>query len=201
MPESESKSGIDYKIIIKNSNVKDWIQIGGFLIAAQLTIIALIWGGRQITGIYTITILLMISFAFLVNSVFSNSKAHFLAKLIKCEDKVDPDIKEEFAASYRSVERYGYYTFNIAYSFSLIGFTLLAYEYMIVFIGKQIFVVFLPILFMALIWILSVTYTIARSPESLIKELFEVHKILGVLIEIGCLILIIFDFAEVFIIP
>ena len=56
MPDSEQ----DDRKYIKNSNVTDWIQIGGFLIAAQLTIIALIWQAKPTNGIYTVTLLLMI---------------------------------------------------------------------------------------------------------------------------------------------
>ena len=66
---------------------------------------------------------------------------------------------------------FGYYTFNIAYSLSLIGFTLLAYKYMIDFIGRQIIVLFLPIIFMIITWILLVFYTIAKYPGKAIKEL------------------------------
>lgn len=196
MPDSEQ----DDRTYIENSNVKDWIQIGGFLIAAQLTIIALTWQAKPTYGIYTVTLLLMLSFAFLVNSVFSNSKANFLVKLIKCEEE-DEKEKIIYTKKFRSVEKFGYYTFNIAYSFSLIGFTLLAYEYMLDFIGRELIVVFLPIIFMVVIWTLLVFYTIAKSPGKFIKEFFESHKIIVILIELGCLILIILDFNEVFIIP
>ncbi len=196
MPDSEQ----DDRTYIKNSNVKDWIQIGGFLIAAQLTIIALIWQDKPTYGIYTVTLLLMLSFAFLVNSVFSNSKANFLMKLINCEEE-DENNKEIYTKKYRRIEKFGYYTFNIAYSLSLIGLTILAYKYMIDFIGRQLIDVLLPIIFMSVIWILLVLYTIAKSPNKVIKELFEFHKIIGILIELGCLILIIYDFSEVFIIP
>ena len=185
---------------IENSNVKDWIQIGGFLIAAQLTIIALVWQARPTNGIYTVTLLLMLSFAFLVNSVFSNSKANFLVKLVKCEEEEESN-KEDYTKKFTRVEKFGYYTFNIAYSFSLIGFTLLAYEYMIDFIGREIIVVFLPIIFMAAIWLLLLLYTIAKTPNNVIKEFFEIHKIIGISIELFCLILVILDFTGIIIIP
>jgi hypothetical protein len=185
---------------VENSNVKDWIQIGGFLIAAQLTIIALVWQARPTNGIYTVTLLLMLSFAFLVNSVFSNSKANFLVKLVKCEEEEESN-KEIYTKKFTRVEKFGYYTFNIAYSFSLIGFTLLAYEYMIDFIGREIIVVFLPIIFMAAIWLLLLLYTIAKTPNNVIKEFFEIHKIIGISIELFCLILVILDFTGIIIIP
>jgi len=196
MPELEQKD----RNIIKSSNVRDWIQIGGFLIAAQLTIIALMWQAKPTYGIYTVTLLLMLSFAFLVNSVFSNSKANFLVKLINSKDE-DEENKINYTKKFRRIEKFGYYTFNIAYSFSLIGFTLLAYKYMIDFIGRQLIVLFLPIVFMVIIWILLVIYTVTKSPGKVIKELFEFHKIVGILIELLCLILVICDFNEVIIIP
>ena len=89
----------------------------------------------------------------------------------------------------------------MAYTLSLIGFTILAYEYMIDFIGNQLFVVFLPIVFLSVIWILLVFYTIAKSPGKVIKELLEFHKIIGILIELLCLILIMLDFNGIIIIP
>lgn len=195
MPDSEQ----DDRTYIKNSNVTDWIQIGGFLIAAQLTVIALIWQAKPTNGIYTVTLLLMISFAFFVNSVFSNSKANFLVKLLNSEEE-DEKNKEIYTKKFRRIEKYGYYTFNLAYTFSLVGFTLLAYKYMIDFIGRQLIVVFLPIIFMVTIWMLLVIYTITKSPGKVIKELLEFHKITGVLIELGCLIFIIIDFTGILII-
>ncbi|MFX0075761.1 MAG: hypothetical protein ACFE96_09980 [Candidatus Hermodarchaeota archaeon] len=196
MPDSEQNN----RLYIKNSNVTDWIQIGGFLIAAQLTIIALIWQAKPTDGIYTVTLLLMISFAFFVNSVFSNSKANFLVKLINCDDEDEKD-KKIYTQKFRRIEKFGYYTFNIAYSFSIVGFTLLAYKYMIDFIGRQLIVVLLPIIFIVVIWMLLVVYTIAKSPINVVRELFEPHKIIGVLIELVCLIIIVFDFRGDFIIP
>jgi len=196
MPELEQED----RNIIKSSNVRDWIQIGGFLIAAQLTIIALIWQAKPTYGIYTVTLLLMLSFAFLVNSVFSNSKANFLVKLINREDE-DERNKINYTKKFRRIENFGYYTFNVAYSFSLVGFTLLAYKYMIDFIGRQLIVLFLPITFICVIWILLVIYTVTKSPGKVIKELFEFHKIVGIIIELLSLILIVFDFNEVIIIP
>jgi hypothetical protein len=189
MPDSEQ----DDRKYIKNSNVTDWIQIGGFLIAAQLTIIALIWQAKPTNGIYTVTLLLMISFAFFVNSVFSNSKANFLVKLMNSKEE-DEKNKEIYTKRFRRIENFGYYTFNLAYTFSLVGFTLLAYKYIFDFIGRQLIVVLLPIIFMVVIWILLIIYTIAKSPGTVIKELFEFHKITGVLIELGCLIFIVIDF-------
>jgi len=160
----------------------------------------LIWQARPTNGIYTVTLLLMLSFAFLVNSVFSNSKANFLVKLINREDE-DEKNKINYTKKFRRIESFGYYTFNIAYSFSLVGFTLLAYKYMIDFIGRELIVLLLPIIFMIIIWILLVIYTVTKSPGKVIKELFEFHKTAGILIELLCLILIIFDFNEVIIIP
>jgi len=62
-------------------NVRDWIVLSTTMIAAVLTILALIWQARPSTGIVSVTFLLMLSFVFFVNSVSSNSRAHFEAKV------------------------------------------------------------------------------------------------------------------------
>lgn len=174
-------------------NVKDWIQIGGFLIASQLTIIALIWQARPSRGIFTITILLMISFTFFVNSIFSNSKAHHLIKK-KEKLELDENQKKNVQRILHRVVNFGYTTFNIGYTFTLIGFTILAYRYMIDFIGTILAVVFLPVIFIGTTWILLVIYTIAKSPGNVISELFEFRKVVSILLELACLIVIILDY-------
>ena len=58
-------------------NVRDWIVLSTVMIGAVLTILALIWSDRPSSGIISVTILLMLSFIFFVNSVTANSKAHF----------------------------------------------------------------------------------------------------------------------------
>ena len=61
-------------------NVKDWIILSTTMIAAVLTILALIWQVPPTRGIVTVTFLLMISFILFVNSVSSNSRANFEVK-------------------------------------------------------------------------------------------------------------------------
>lgn len=205
--------------IINKSNVKDWIQIGGFLIAAQLTIIALVWQAKPSSGIYWVTFLLMLSFAFFVNSIFSNSKAHFLIKLV--EGAKEEERKKRLTKKVKIVMNYGYYTFNFGYTLILVGFSMLAYKYMIDFIGKQLIVLLLPIIFMVSMWILLVLFTFAKTrgdPIDLevkqetdsgkdgdkkkknifLKELFELHKIVSVLIELIALIFITLDYLGAF---
>lgn len=205
--------------IINKSNVKDWIQIGGFLIAAQLTIIALVWQAKPSSGIYWVTFLLMLSFAFFVNSIFSNSKAHFLIKLV--EGAKEEERKKRLTKKVKIVMNYGYYTFNFGYTLILVGFSMLAYKYMIDFIGKQLIVLLLPIIFMVSMWILLVLFTFAKTrgdPIDLevkqetdsgkdgdkkkknifLKELFELHKIVSVLIEFIALIFITLDYLGAF---
>lgn len=211
MPDHELKE----EDIINKSNVKDWIQIGGFLIAAQLTIIALVWQAKPSSGIYWVTFILMLSFAFFVNSIFSNSKAHFLINLV--ESANNEEKKKAITKKIKIVMNYGYHTFNFGYTLILVGFTLLAYKYMIDFIGKQLLVLLLPIIFIVFMWILLVSYTFVKTrgdpifteaknetesekdsednkKHKFLNELFEPHKLISVLIEFGCLIFITFDF-------
>ncbi|MFW9864549.1 MAG: hypothetical protein ACFFEN_00490 [Candidatus Thorarchaeota archaeon] len=176
-------------------NVKDWIQIGGFLIAAQLTIIALIWQARPTRGIFIITLLLMISFTFFVNSIFSNSKVHHLINKVKNEQ--DDNQKKDLKKHIDRVVNFGYTTFNIAYTFTLIGFTILAYRYMIDFIGEIPAILLLPVIFIVLTWMLLITYTVAKSPGRVLKELFEWRKIITILLEFTCLIVIVLDYLGV----
>ncbi|HEA70506.1 MAG TPA: hypothetical protein ENH98_01125, partial [archaeon] len=56
-------------------NVKDFITLSTVMIGAVLTILALIWQVPPVSGIGTVTFLLMLSFILFVNSVSANSKA------------------------------------------------------------------------------------------------------------------------------
>ncbi|GAJ16686.1 unnamed protein product [marine sediment metagenome] len=60
----------------KTLNVKDWIILSTTMIAAVLTILALVWQIPPSSGIVSATFLLMLSFIFFVNSVSTNSKAN-----------------------------------------------------------------------------------------------------------------------------
>ena len=68
-------------------NVRDWIILSTTMIGAVLTILTLIWVNLPSNGIVTVTFLLMLAFIFFVNSVSSNSKARFEAKLKKIDKK------------------------------------------------------------------------------------------------------------------
>jgi len=200
------------------SNVGDWVQIGGFLVAAQLTIIALIWQnepyinfGFDPSGIYSVTLLLMLSFAFFLNSIFSNSKAHHILKIRKAKKKKGEDetqMPEEERLEWERSERilnsmldYSHFTFNMGYSFALVGFTILAYKYMLEFIGRVLLVLFLPVIFFIVVWMLLISYIHAKSPGEVLKELKDPRKVISFLLEIICLILIVIDFFYIFPIP
>jgi len=213
MPDIELKE----QDIINKSNVKDWIQIGGFLIAAQLTIIALVWQAKPSSGIYWATFLLMMSFACFVNSVFSNSKAHFLIKLIDSTKDEEIKKKEELTKKVKRIMKFGYYTFSGGYTLILVGFTLLAYKYMIDFIGYEFMVLLLPIFFMGLLWLLLVVFTYVKTRGDpiyqketgetefsenknrfkFLKEIFEIHKVISITIEIIVLSFIGLDFFRI----
>jgi len=213
------------------SNVGDWVQIGGFLVAAQLTIITLIWQNEpeaKPSGIYSVTLLLMLSFVFFLNSIFSNSKVQHTLNVRKDLKKEDYPTKiwEEGEKRLNDLLDYSHSTFNMGYTFALIGFTILAYKYMIDFIGRELIVLFLPIVFFIAVWVLLISY-IGVSVEivemkkkenivgeedkkemeeeskkkKMIKSLKDPRKIISFLLEIACLILIGTDFFEVFLIP
>jgi len=133
----------------------------------------------------------MISFTFFVNSIFSNSKAHHLIKRAK---KKPEEQKKNLQKNIDRVVSYGYTTFSIGYTFTLIGFTILAYRYMIDFIGEIPAVLILPVIFIVLTWMLLVIYTVAKSPDNVISELKEWRKVITVLLELACLIVIILDY-------
>jgi len=193
------------------SNVGDWVQIGGFLVAAQLTIITLIWQnepGVKPSGIYSVTLLLMLSFVFFINSIFSNSKVQHTLNVREAMEK--KDISREADKRLNDLLDFSHFTFNMGYTFALIGFTILAYKYMLDFLGKELLVLFLPIIFFVVVWLLLISYISVsmdidekkeKEKYAIIKQLKDPRKIISFLLEIACLILIGTDFFEVFLIP
>lgn len=215
--EKEEKKDENHSKPVDSLNVKDWIQISGFLIAAQLTIIALVWQEKPNSGIFSVTVLLMLSFAFFINSIFANSKVHNLIKDIasfeklneKLSKKITEDNEKEIKKNESKIKlnesiiskvvEFGHSTFNFGYTFSILGFTVLAYKYMIEFIDKHLIVIFLPIIFMSTIWVLLIFYTKSKSlnRDDFLEEIKESHKITSFIIEAICLTAIIFDYIAI----
>jgi len=101
-------------------NVRDWIILSTTMIAAVLTILALIWQVPPTRGIVTATFLLMVAFILFVNSVSSNSRASFELKL-EDFDEVKVNRFVSFAE----------YTFGMGFTLVIIGFSILTYVYLL----------------------------------------------------------------------
>ena len=114
----------------KNLNVRDWIVLSTTMIAAVLTILALIWQARPSTGIVSITFLLMLSFVFFVNSVSSNSRANFEAKVGKISEK-----------KISNFVTFAEYSFGFGFTLVINAFSILDYKHHLQFyklFGKNI---------------------------------------------------------------
>ncbi len=175
----------------KTLNVRDWMIISTTLIGAMLTILALIWGNRPTTGIFTITLLLMLSFALLTNAVSSNSKANYLAKLEGSPED----------ARIRRFVKFAEYSFGLAFTFLISGFAILAYKYLLDFIGRNVIVLILPLSFLITAWILIFIYNIINYSGKALKALRSLKRNIWIFMELVCLGLIVLDFYQVIVIP
>jgi len=171
-------------------NVKDWITLSTVMIGAVLTILALIWQVPPTNGIVTPTFLLMVSFIFFVNSVSANSKAQFEANLGK--------VKEE------RINRFvifAEYSFGLGFTLIITGFTILGYEYLLDYIGRELVTLLLPITFLVTTWAVIFIYNLINYFGKPLGALRSLKRNLWILLELICLIIIIFDFFEILIIP
>ncbi len=171
-------------------NVKDWITLSTVMIGAVLTILALIWQEPPDNGIVTITFLLMLSFIFFVNSVSANSKANFEAK---SRDNSDERVKRFVT--------FAEYTFGFGFTLVIVGFSILGYEYLLKYEGREIITLLLPIVFLVTAWIIIFIYNIINYSGKALGAIRSLKRNLWILIELVCLVIIIFDFFEVFTLP
>jgi len=171
-------------------NVKDWITLSTVMIGAVLTILALIWQAPPPNGIVSSTFLLMLSFIFFVNSVSANSKAHFEANL----GDVDNERINRFVT-------FAEYSFGLGFTLVIIGFSILGYEYLLVYAGREIITLILPITFLGTAWIVIFIYNLINYFGKPLGAIRSLKRNLWVLIEIFCLIIIALDFFEVFTLP
>lgn len=107
------------------------------MIGAVLTILASIWQVPPPNGIVTSTFLLMVSFIFIVNSVSANSKAQFEANL--------GNVSEERVNRFVT---FAEYSFGIGFTLIITGFTILGYEYLLNYVGRELVTLLLPITFL-----------------------------------------------------
>ncbi len=173
-------------------NVRDWITLSTVMIGAVLTILALIWQLPPPTshGIVTSTFLLMISFIFFVNSVTCNSKAQFETNL--------GNISEERIQRFVT---FAEYSFGLGFTLVITGFTVLGYGYLLDYVGRELIALLLPITFLVTTWVIIFIYNIINYMGKPLGALRSLKRNLWILLELICLVIIIFDFFEVLLIP
>lgn len=176
----------------KQINVRDWITLSTVMMGAVLTILALIWQLPPTTGgIGSVTFLLMLSFILFVNSVSANSKANYEANLKKkVEERVNRFVT------------FAEFTFGLGFTFVISGFTILGYKYLLgSSIGRNLVTLMLPITFLLTAWILIFIYNIINYSGKALKAIRSFKRNLWIFLELICLVIILFDFFEVFSIP
>jgi hypothetical protein len=171
-------------------NVRDWITLSTVMIGAVLTILALIWQVPPPNGIVTSTFLLLISFVFFVSSVSANSKAAFEATQGNIPEK-----------QVKRFVRFAEYSFGLGFTLVITGFSILGYEYLLLFIGRKFITLILPITFLVIAWIMIFIYNIINYSGKALKVVRSLKRDLWIFLEMICLAIIVFDFFEVYIIP
>ena len=175
----------------KQINVKDWITLSTVMIGAVLTILALIWQLPPTSGgIGSVTFLLMLSFILFVNSVSANSKANYEASL-----------KETIEERVSRFVTFAEISFGLGFTFVISGFTILGYKYLLVSIGRNLVTLMLPITFLLTAWIMIFIYNVINYSGKALKAVRSMKRNLWMFLELISLVIIIFDFFEVFSIP
>jgi hypothetical protein len=175
----------------KQINVRDWITLSSVMIGAVLTILALIWQVPPTSGgIGSVTFLLMLSFVLFVNSVSANSKANYEANL-----------KETTEERVNRFVTFAEFTFGLGFTFVISGFTILGYKYLLGNIGRNLVTLMLPLTFLLTAWILIFIYNIINYSGKALKAVRSLKRNLWIFLELICLVIILFDFFEVFSIP
>jgi len=171
-------------------NVKDWVVLSTTMIGALLTILALIWQFKPTNGIVTVTFLLMMSFILFINSVTANSRARY-----------ESQFEEASEAKIKKFVSFAEYTFGLGFTFVIIGFVILGYKYLLDFTSRNIIALFLPVTILLLTWILMAIYNGLSYSGKGVKLVKNWKRNIWLLIELGCLFLIILDYYQIFLIP
>lgn len=173
-------------------NVRDWITLSTVMMGAVLTILALIWQVPPpfANGIVSSTFLLMISFIFFVNSVSANSKAQFEAN----QGNIPKERIQRFVT-------FAEYSFGLGFTFVITGFTILGYGYLLGYVGRELVTLLLPIMFLVITWVIIFIYNLINYFGKPLGALRSLKRNLWIFLELICLILIIFDFFEIILIP
>jgi len=171
-------------------NVRDWIVLSTAMIAAVLTILALVWGARPSSGIVSITFLLMLSFVFFVNSVSSNSRANYEAKVGNVSEK-----------KINNFITFAEYSFGFGFTLVINAFSILGYKYLLEFMGRELYVLILPVAFLLTAWIIIIIYNFISYSGKIWRGFRSIKRNLWTLIEIVCLVFIVLDFFGILVIP
>ncbi|MHA1989039.1 MAG: hypothetical protein ACW98D_20655 [Promethearchaeota archaeon] len=175
----------------KQINVRDWITLSTVMIGAVLTILALIWQVPPASGgIGTATFLLMLSFILFVNSVSANSKANFEMNL----DNTSESRVQHFVT-------FAEYTFGLGFTFVIAGFTILGYKYLLFNLGRTLVTLMLPLTFLITAWVMILIYNIINYSGKALKAVRSLKRNLWIILELLCLVVIFFDFFNIFSIP
>lgn len=141
----------------ENKSVKDWIQFSAIITGAILTVYALIWQNPPDHGLVLITYLIFISFPFFANTISSNSKVN---RYIRSQEVTDNHIKR--------MMNYAEFSFGFGFTIVISALAILGYEYLkeyiqLNFAHLSLIALILPIVFLIIIWILCIGYSIADS--------------------------------------
>jgi hypothetical protein len=132
----------------------------------------------------------MVAFIFLVNSVSANSKAQFEANT--------GNIPEERINRF---VRFAEYSFGLGFTLIIMGFTILGYEYLLNYAGRQLLSLLLPIIFLFTAWILIFIYNLINYFGKPLGAVRNLKRNLWIFLELICLVIIIMDFFQLFLIP
>ena len=175
----------------KQINVRDWITLSTVMMGAVLTILALIWQLPPTSGgIGSVTFLLMLSFILFVNSVSANSKANYEANL---KGTVDERVNRFVT--------FAEFSFGLGFTFVISGFTILGYKYLLDALDRNLVTLMLPITFLLTAWILIFIYNVINYSGKALKAIRSLKRNLWIFLELIILVIILFDFFEIFSIP
>jgi hypothetical protein len=132
----------------------------------------------------------MISFIFFVNSVSANSKAQFEANQVK--------IPEERIKRFVT---FAEYSFGLGFTLVITGFTILGYGYLLDYVGRELVTLFLPVIFLVTTWVIIFIYNLINYMGKPLGAIRSLKRNLWIFLELICLIIIIFDFFEILLIP
>ncbi|NVM35535.1 MAG: hypothetical protein HWN81_08055 [Candidatus Lokiarchaeota archaeon] len=81
------------------------------------------------------------------------------------------------------------------------GFTILGYGYLLGYVGRELVTLLLPITFLVTTWVIIFIYNIINYMGKPLGALRSLKRNLWIFLELICLVIIIFDFFELLLIP